>query len=276
MRAGVLLVIVAVAYLAGCPSGPWPPRLHGSGEVAITANLVLLQVPVAIDGRRFAFIVDTGSSVTSLTAQTASTAVLRDRGKTTINGRHDATTGTIARFELAGLEIRDLPVVVISLPVANKLTLGYAGILGLDVLGRYDTVIDLIPGRSTLTVMQAGEAARQVTDALAKLPIRFSRDGLVIVDVSFAGRTVPAVLDTGASRSVISPKALPDRDAPVITDELRMGDAELGLRSFVVADHLVFARSGLAGRPAILLGLDVLARRQLVLAYRDRVLYVSK
>lgn len=274
MRAGPWAVIVAFALSAGCPSGPWPPPLAGVGEVAITANLVLVQVPVAVDGHGFQFIVDTGASVTSLTDATAAKAALRTEGQTTVNGRHEAATATVARFELAGLEVRGPPVAVFSLPVANELTLGYAGILGLDVLGRYDTVIDL--HRARLTLMHAGDAARRATDALAKLPLRYTRDGLVIVDVTFAGHAVPAILDTGAWRSMISPAALPDRDAAVITDELRAGDADLGLRSLVVGDHLVFARSGLAGRPAILLGVDVLERRQVVLAYRDRALYISK
>jgi predicted aspartyl protease len=274
MRAGALATIVVVAHLAGCPSAPWPPPLHGIGDAVITRNLLLLEVPVAIDGRGYAFIVDTGSSVTSLTAQTAAATAFRTEGRTTVNGRHPASTGTIARFEVAGLEVRDLPVAVISLPLANKLTLGYAGILGLDVLGRYDTALDL--HRQRLVVMPAGAAKRQVSDALAKLPIRYTRDGLVIVDVSIAGRTVPAVLDTGATQSVISPQTLPDRDAAVIADNLHLGNAELGLQSFVVAEHLVFARSGLAGRPAVLLGVDVLVDRQLVLAYQDRMLYVSR
>jgi predicted aspartyl protease len=251
-----------------------PPRLTGVAEVRLERNLLLLEVPAAIDGRAYKLIVDTGASVTSLTEKTAKDlAVLRD-GRTTINGGQDAATGTIARLTLAGLELRDLRVAVVSLPSADKMTLGYAGILGLDVLGRYDTVIDLT--RFTLTLMHAGAAARVKTDALAMVPMRVSRDGQVVIDVTIAGRTVPAVVDTGATHSIMAPATLPGRDADRVTEEVRAGDVDFGMRTFIVGTHPAFARLGFAGRPVLLLGVDALRGRQLVLAYRDRRLYLSR
>lgn len=265
-------MIAVLVQLAGCPIGP--PALEGIGEAKLTRNLWLLELDVEIDGKPVPLIVDTGASVTSITRKTAAAAGVRVAGETQINGTLYAATGRIDQLAFVGLAIPDLPVAVIDLPIATRITKNYAGILGLDVLARFDIVLDL--RHRSLTVLRAGTAKTQVSDAVVKLPIRYSRDGLVIVDVMFGGRRVPAVLDTGATSSVMSPHTLPNRDPVEVTDELHTGGISFGLRSLAVTPHPIFARSGLAGQPAILLGLDILRDRQLVLAYHDRALYISR
>jgi hypothetical protein len=58
--------------------------------------------------------------------------------------------------------------------------------------------------------------------------------------------------------------------------EIRVGDLALRYRIVVVADLPVFARFGLADRPAIILGANLFAGRSVAIAFADRAIFLSR
>lgn len=292
----VLAAVAAAAALAwvGC-TRPLPPRLVGGTELRleITRDGTLL-VPVTVydaAGRAHAqaFVVDTGASITSLTPAAADALGLARGEPITINAGADE----IAAFQtdLPGLAIGaarfdGVRIAVLELPEARRLGVSFAGVLGLDLLGRYDVEIDL--ARRRFALHPSGAAAMIARNrAMAQLPIERGRYGLVVLTARIEGyAAMPAILDLGAQWTVINRSAARSMTGFAIQGvtpvertryaRLALADLAIDHRGFQVENLSVFRRLGVDGRPAMLLGADVFEGRSVVLAYRDRALYVSR
>lgn len=159
----------------------------------------LWSVPVTLAGdvRPRQFVVDTGSERTVLAAAVAETLGLTlRRGPILLTpaGRLDASAATVADVGLGGLSVGPLAVVVAELRDIGR---GWPldGILGMDVLGQRDLLIDFDNGQ--LTIAEALPASSGV--ALATRSV----GGRRVVAARVDGRARDLVLDTGAAAFVV-------------------------------------------------------------------------
>ncbi|MBU2167827.1 MAG: aspartyl protease family protein [Alphaproteobacteria bacterium] len=169
--------------------------------------------------------------------------------------------------------------------------LGLDGLLGLDLLaghrlefrfrGRHRASI----GRPRIE--EQGFLAAERPRVRFAPPVVREPDGvaerLMIVEARVRGVRVPAVIDTGAEVSLINPVLAEAADAtdltirstataqaiqsptgraavarPMVVDALRLGDMVLDRLGVLMGDFHIFRHLGLADRPAMLLGVDVL------------------
>ena len=187
--------------------------------------------------------------------------------------------------------VEDLVLVAFGLDHISHGEFALDGLLGVDVLRRFDLVLDF--GRHELTwaprVDAADDAADAATDGSASAPFETIAGGLVLLPVSVDGRPVQALLDTGSGHSGLNGHAarslgveLPElptgadghgHGITLDTGPLRLGEHVLAERPRVhVMDHPLMAVLGLADGPSMLLGTDLLAGQVVTLSYgRDRV-----
>jgi hypothetical protein len=166
------------------------------------------------------------------------------------------------------------------------------GLLGMDVLGRYALDVDLrarrfaLHGEDDTAFRSAGFASL----GYAPLP-----GGQIALAVTIGGRPAIAVLDLGASKTFANTRVdlTPDDPDLVITAvigadrhplqfraasdvPLVLGELALRVPSVWITDLPIFHTFGIADRPAVVLGTDVLADRRIVIDPFTRRVYLSR
>jgi predicted aspartyl protease len=207
-----LLGSVAVLLLALLPlpvaAAPCQPQLIDS--VPLTFVNRHYQVQVLINGHPVNLVVDTGAQSTILTSAMVDHLglPLDDSRWFTINGvagrgnpNHPARADT--------LSVGKLSVGAIDVQIDSNSMQGFDGILGADVLLKGDVQIDF-PDR--LISFYAPTTCRSPAvgwdTSYFPVPVRLSdRSGRIILPVMLNGHLIKAVLDTGASQSVVTDAA---------------------------------------------------------------------
>ncbi len=265
----VLFVVAAAACARVVPASMPPPR--GASEKLDIARSGHLLVTAKLDGRPYVFVLDTGASITAVSAATARELGLATDGSMQINDSIVAPLGTVHSLALSGVEHADVPVAIVDLP--DALEVGARGVIGLDVLARDDIVVDL--AGAEFGVYPAGTIAHSGRDLL---PLAYGAHGLILLDVVLGGTTtVPAMLDLGSPVSMLNSSAamLMAAKSNIIPIAARTENTALQPVDMLVSDRGTFARLGLAHRPALVLGTDVFEGRVLAISYRDRVAFVA-
>ncbi len=275
---------------------------HGSRVVTLPLRQVAsgqIVVPVAIgDHRELWFVLDTGASGSTITPATrALLALTPDPGGDAIDQavgasgvREASRRYTIDLLRIGSRTYHELPVWEATLVGAQTEKPPIAGILGQDFLALHDLEIDF-PGHA-IRLHPIGKAPARGAHA-----IRFDAPpgGLLRVQVRLdGGVAIPAVIDLGASASIINRAAATSAgfDAskapmagavagadgvliPVAAHGFRrldLGDTGFDSPKLLVADLPVFGELGLAGGPAMILGLDLLGARDVIVDYKDHQL----
>jgi aspartyl protease len=276
---------VLVALIAGCGR---PPTAM---PITVTPHRELL-VHVEMNGEPLVFQIDTGASKTSITP------AARDRLQLTteLSTRGHGVGGPIDKVELASVyhvrlgdrQIHEIPVAVIDQVKARGSRLD--GMLGQDVLAQYTSELDLRERRLTL---HANDDRGWRTDDLVEVPYTTIEGGLIRIDVDLGDQPAAAILDLGSSRSIASWAAIGDHVAsgigsmigadghPVTVTGLRdvtieLGSVSLAPESVLVADLPVFDQLDIHDRPLMIIGVDALGSRKLVIAPREKRLYISR
>lgn len=246
---------------------------------------------VTLNGRGpFTFVIDTGAAATAISDTLAAQLALPARDPVIVHGITTATrTPSVAveRLQLSGLTFHDLLCPV--LPAAN---LGADGLLGLDVLGRFRLSFDVSRRAASLSIrgvrilmggadMTTGTRIRR--GGLRAVRGRFGQ--LILTQVSVEGAPTAAFIDSGAQYSIgntllqqsvrarrsevgrlarrvplygVTGQSL-SADLARVSD-LRLGGTRLGPTPLLFADLHCFGALGLADRPALLIGADLLGR----------------
>lgn len=233
---------------------------------------------VFLGGRgAYRFLVDTGSTTSVLAMRHALDLGAVFLGMATVQGTTGAAEFAIARIpELSSGAITAREVVVAVAP-EGRLG-GEDGILGADLFAGRRLTFDV--RARTVTVQSARASARWRRD-----PNLILRNGVLpSLRGRVGGTAADLVLDTGADHSILNPP-LADRlarggsrrlggsrsritgvtghvltGAYVDLPRLRMGGVEVVGAGGAVADAPVFALWGLAERPAMIVGMNVLSR----------------
>ncbi len=252
-------------------------------------------IPVTLDGVTTPFVLDTGASATVVLPATWDAA------------GHDSEHGMVVGGKGAGGSVQGVR--LIKLPTlgigGQDVKVGYAvvmdvaavapveggapqfgGILGVDVLQHY--VVELDFGAHVLKLYGPDEAAPV---AKAWTPTRRLRGGLMGIDLKLAGATIPAVLDLGATGTILNTAAaaLPGvtkvddcgsrafgADEHELTldcvtvEDLAVQSRDFGATALSVADLPIFQTMRLATKhgkpsPAAIFGVDLLGQDVLIL-----------
>jgi len=271
--------IALVALVIGCAKPQAAPQFPGGVEERLVddpSNSVI--VPVRVNGRVLRFIVDSGASISALTPATARALGIRATGKTMVNDVLTPVT-TVAQLAIGRAQHHNVRVAVIDVPAAKRMNVTYDGIVGLDVLGRYDVVIDF--ANRLLKLHPIGHVSRsEAARNMARVAFKPSRHGLVLMTADVEFISIPAVLDLGAQYSLVNRAACAMGGVNVGNktrlSHVHVGKLDLGTWRMLVGDLPIFTHTGLMPGPAIVLGADVFAHRTLVLAYGERAVYVSR
>ena len=189
----------------------------------------------------------------------------------------------------------------------------YAGVLAPNVLKNYD--LDLDFGSNRLSLLSPDHCDGKViywpAGAVAVVPMQVMRSGHIFVPVALDGKTVNAVIDTGAPTTMLmmpaaetdfgltmgapdTPRAaaLPDRPGAVTYEHkfasLNFGGVSVSnLKVVIIPDFLKNTAAGpqlgsrLAGNsshehlPDLLIGMNVLRHLHVYIAYREEKLYIT-
>ncbi|MGB8600860.1 MAG: aspartyl protease family protein [Rhizomicrobium sp.] len=254
--------------------------------------------PVTISGQPLRFLVDTGSPSSMVTEHAAEAAGLKPKALTSgsvkmFGGDEAKSSVHVTNFKIGNAAMPDADFAVMRTLRFNFGGEQFDGLIGADILARYDADFDFAAG--TLTLFQphpcdGHEIQWKTATAIETLP--FTGDnGRIIVPITLDGRDMIAIVDTGASDSslgakigmaklALSPQSPgmvregPAADADPIYDytfrEMKLGSVMLTDTRFRFIPfskaHWFFA--GLVGMPE-------LRRLHLYIAYKEHKLYLT-
>lgn len=246
-----------------------------------------LTTPVRINGEGpFRFIIDTGANRSVISDQVARRLNLPEGAATLVHGIAGAVparTVNVTSFMAGGaaVPIKDIPVL-------DGAPLGAEGLLGIDAFHNRCVEFDFVRGRVTLSHSIApNEPSPGSFTVIAETTVRaIQRLGqLTIVDAQAVGRRISCFVDSGAQRSVgnmamrrlihtrfgdsgfaplpIILHGATGQDATgevAVTPSMRIGHLHFTEFPMPFADLHTFSLWRLNDRPAMMLGMDILAR----------------
>jgi len=278
-RRTVLAHAVAASSLVCAPAF----AVEGDGIVATDSVRGRLFVEASIAGRGpFRFLVDTGADRTLIAQEVAAALGLRAGAPVIVEGiARSVNAGTVGveRLTLGPLSFPSLDV-----PVLPRAMIGADGYLGLDVMDRHRVEFDFKGGTVALLEPRPPIFGEQPHPDETIIRTQGASGHLRAVDCRVDGVLARAFLDSGAELSVGNPPLyaeLASRGAvyaarePVeltgvtggtvsgrVVDVGRIGlpGVDFGSTSLVIADLQIFDLWGLAGKPALFIGMDALRR----------------
>jgi hypothetical protein len=195
-----------------------------------------------------------------------------------------------------GLKASKMPFLV--QPDDTQMTRDVDGILGPDILGAYDVDFDFAKSLFTLfdAVSCEGNHVWWTIDPHAEIPFTTDSAGHIVIQVQLDGNTIRAIMDTGASDSLL--------DLDTAEDELAFDDKDPKLERFpagtksgfrykypfkslsfgdatqnvtVLSPILSLIRRSDLALPGthMLIGINILRRLHVYISYKNRMIYVT-
>ena len=235
-----------------------------------------ITVPVTINGQGpFDFMVDTGANRSCISTTLAARLALPDGGKVVVNtivGRRTRQSVLVDRLQVGGRAQRSVKV-----PVLPFVGTNIEGLLAVDWLRGQRLVLNMAEKHVAITASR-----RDISTAKSVVvPARKRIGQLTIVDADLGAKPISCMIDSGAQLSIGNPtlrKMLGPKiegklekvtmvsvtGEPFVGDMmylpfLRVGGVQLGNVPVVFADLSVFALWGLESKPALVLGMDLMA-----------------
>lgn len=272
-----------------------------------------INLNLLLGGLPFRFVLDTGASNTMIMETMAGALKSRDLGvnvwATGAMGSRDQHGMRVVSVEQARLGAMDCgPVQMVITPQALPVPPGTAGILGLDIILKFDWDIDIVSGQAQVAPASKVNGQQFDLTGMHEIPMtRYRTTGPEVVTVTLWARHTTkqtwqkclGVLDLGAVQSLcntsaaqalgLGPAELHDTGSVVAGvggAPVRLRESQLVVAlestsgshlqqtvSVFVGDLPFFAQLGLDScGPVVLLGMDVLARsRAVLLASRDLI-----
>ena len=294
---GATLMMVAsglgLSTAAGAASHQIPLRMVG--------NYAVVNARIAGHDQPLRLIVDTAAGASALDSQLIEKLELIDASaqQAHVSGAsgsaHSVQFARQLEIEMAGssFAIRPLATDMSRFGQAHGGSGDYDGILGNDLLRRYEVTFDVPGGALTLSEAESDGAAHPICQANgfgAARPAHLS--GFALVELMATADNQPAaveaVVDTGAAQTLFNWRAMDSMGLD--RDDMRLRDRAEGTRGFGgqrvdsqlftlsqvrfldwavndlevrISDLPVFQALGLAEKPAVILGIDALQRAPL-------------
>lgn len=255
-------------------------------------------VPVTLDGDvSLEFIVDTGAGISAVSRRTLerlgreATSSARAQGA---SGAQELPVARLGSLALSGLRSFNPRVLVLDDDVLTPGVPGGAepfdGVLGADLLSAYDVLLDPVGGVMRLLSPDRSGHGSPLPPLAEPISIWRIAGPILGHDVEINGSVMPAILDTGSRRVVVSPRAarnarveaLPGtarsgqagvgterlRWEDVDLDRVRAGTTELGAVAAQVGALPIFRSLGFGDRAVVLLGSPALQGCPVLISYR--------
>jgi predicted aspartyl protease len=294
MRKGSIIVVCLAGALLAAGAGGEEPEKCTLGRYAtlpISIDEVgLVTVPMKIGGLDHNLLVDTGGAFSMLTE--AATARLGLKPKALPMGA--------AMFGWGGRKL-DHYVVAPTLEIAGAIVpnrefmlipddfipLDDDGILAPDILAIFDVDFDFANSRLGLYSQKhcEGKVVYWTHDDYAVIPFKLDEARHMQIVVTLDGKEVPAILDTGASDTVMSleeAESVFDIAPSAIKPDVQYPFKTLSLQGVTVNNpniHLVpddrSKMMGGYGQPTLILGMGVLRQLHLWIAFKEHNIYVT-
>lgn len=235
-----------------------------------------ITVPVTINGQGpFDFMVDTGANRSCISTTLAARLALPDGGKVVVNtiiGRRTRQSVLVESLQVGSRAQRRVKV-----PVLPFVGTNIEGLLAVDWLRGQRLVLNMAEKHVAIT------SSRRDTSSLKRVvvPARKRIGQLTIVDADLGAKPISCMIDSGAQLSIGNPTLRRMLDPRIegklekvtmvsVTGEtfvgdllylpfLRVGGVQLGNVPVVFADLSVFSLWGLEAKPALVLGMDLMA-----------------
>ena len=249
----------------------------------------LITVPMKVEGQMLNMLVDTGGYATMLTEGAAARLNLKKGPIAPSNwlfgfGGHMSLYGAAANLEIAGI-----PITGKAFNLIAGVEHGVDGILGADLLRAFDVDIDYAAGKLSLFSPEhcPGKVVYWTRDPFAVVPITVrDSERHINLDVQLDGHEISAVLDTGASTSVLiyeEAAAHYDVDKSLLAKDRRFPFKSLSFEGGVAVanpDLMLFRRSeaivlGSGNAPDMLIGANILRQLHIYIAYNEQKLYAT-
>lgn len=296
-RLATLTAFLAVTLLA-----------HGSpatGQVAPAGTTRAVEVPfvpgprghilvdVALNGREpVRFALDTGAGRTVLNEARLADLGLESRPSgDRVQGAHQASA--MGLTDVDGLSIGDIALGTMELGTMDLTHVEWDdvalyGVLGFDVLSRFDLILDFAGDMVVLHPRAGSLDACAVCQGEISVPFELVGGTHIRVEVSISDQPIAAILDTGSGRSGMNglaaaaigvdlPATPPNGHAPALrVGEIGLGGGVLARQVVVgVVDLPAFEALQVGEQPALLLGTAALAGRRIGISYGLRRLSVQ-
>lgn len=254
-----------------------------------------LIVAASIEGHPAQMMVDTGSPIAILSHAYAEAQNLRqiELGKSRMQlygGIALKNYVRVENFEFGGVPFSQ----VIFLVTPNDQPLADTdGVVGSDFLSNFDADFDFVNSKLNLFAPHPcdGRAVYWTQGPVAKIPFETGDGGgHIVVPVELDGHAMKAVLDTGASTSVVNLESTLEtfgltKDSPILEPVPGSGKDQVYRYPFKVLTvggltvnnpNILLIPMGLSHfGHEILLGIPILRQLHLYIAYKERMLYIT-
>ncbi|MEJ7863058.1 MAG: aspartyl protease family protein [Pyrinomonadaceae bacterium] len=277
-------------------------------DVPVQFDGKYLLTPVSIDNHNLMFVLDTAAGGSVISPATRDAIGFGDK-----DGEISEVVGAggtvkyqslrVPSIGIGGHKQENFNVTVIDLKKFQKKDgQPYAGLLGNDFLRAFDVEINLPASRLRLYPHDAnGRVTVSRLNKRASVPNLAASEGFIVLNVFVEGKSVEAILDSGAPASVMNwqaakqagitreTKGVKRREQGIsgigtqVADtylycfkKIKVGDMRFTPEDTRIADLSIFKALGLSEKPAMLFGLDMLKNRILFVSYSTKKLYFYK
>ncbi len=313
---GLLAVWLLAASAAEAADNCAPLRRINNIALRMSADGTRADVPVTINGAPKYLLLDTGAIASELwrsTAKELNLPIIDGRAKLLdLYGRASQGAAQVSSFTVGELEGRDMTFLLSTVdnPGGNG---AQDGVFGPDLMGLYDVELDFAGATMNYFSTQHcdGQGLYWPAPARAAVSMGFGADHHIVIPIALDGRSVRAVIDTGAPRTLIKADAaarvfglaaagpddtaLPDIDGarqfthgfdrlelagvailnPRITIFPNLAGKRGANNSFRMGAQTARADDQSAAAAPVVLGMDVLSKLRLYIAFKEKKLYVT-
>jgi predicted aspartyl protease len=312
--AGALLAALP-AHAVEPPPVCGPLKLFNEVQLQFIDNGLRPMIPVRVDGHEQLFIFDTGNGITTIGERTAKSLdiTVRNGGRyavADILGNLQSRYASLSHFDFGKRTHGSL-----YMPIWPNLETDMAGSFGLDFMVHYDTDIDFGTGTLRMFDRDhcSGNVVYWQASAVGVVPIAI-QNGHITVSVTVDGHPIAAILDTGAENTTMTRqvardifgitegaqgmersfelhsagKSAQNKVLLHVFDDMAFGDIAvknahvLIMPDLMSTDNPLMSRSEAGVRrkmgltmPDMIIGMNILRKLHLYLAFGEGRLYVS-
>ena len=249
--------------------------------------------PVMINGKGpFRLVLDTGASTSAIIPSVAKSLGVPLHAHRTVQLHGVTGSAIVPTINADSMEVGDLYLDNVSLPVVADVFGGADGVLGPEGLGNKRIHIDF--GNDRILIQSSH--AQSPGENFARVPVRFTANRLLTFDIRVGNIRTKAILDTGAQltlgngslREALSQRTRSSVDKTIIgvtLDEqqgksflvpsIAMPGFEVRNMPVTFGDVFIFEQLEMIDEPAILIGMDVIGMLDtLVIDYKLRELHL--
>jgi predicted aspartyl protease len=277
-------------------------KLVNTTPIQLGENSTRVFVSVVINGAEKKFLLDTGGAMTQISANAVEELKLpivdSNIKMLDLYGNASTKAAKVDTFVLGQLRDRNTTLPLTTFRSGTTIS----GLLAADYMGKYDTELDFTGGKMNYFSQDhcPGKVVYWPAAAIAAVPMRFV-DHHLILDVTLDGHTFSAIVDTGAPDTTLYMSEAnrvfgltaenADESFEHVFQKLSFEGLEVGHphieiipnkvgskdpnNSLVTGSRLHRVDDADASDPVMLIGMNILSKLHLYIAFGERKIYIT-